>query len=76
VENFVDNPVDALARVTAGAALQDAGHMTEILISLYFNELKPLFAAFDREHPGKPHRFLMGAILCISQVEWRDFDTC
>jgi hypothetical protein len=76
VENFVDNPAEALAYAPAAAALKRASHMTEILIFLYFNELKPFFAAFDREPLGKPHRFSMGANLCISQVEWRDFDNC
>jgi hypothetical protein len=75
VENFVDNPPEALACAPATATLARAGHMTEILIFLYFNELRPLFAAFDREPLGKPHRFSMGGILCISQVERRDFDT-
>jgi hypothetical protein len=76
VENFVDNPAEALGCAPAAAALHGASHMTEILIFLYFNKLKPFFAAFDREYLGKPHRFSMGAILCISQVEWREFDIC
>lgn len=76
MENFVDNPAEAPGCPPAAAASERARHMPEILISLYFNELKPFFAAFGREPLGEPHRFSMGAILCISQVEWRDFDTC
>lgn len=76
MENFVDNPAEAPGYAPAALEFNRDRHMTEILIALYFNELKPFFAPFGREPLGKPHRFSMGAILCISQVEWRDFDAC
>jgi hypothetical protein len=74
VENFVDNPAEALAYPPAAALPERTGHMTEILIFLYFKELTRLFASFDGEPSGEPRRFSMDGILCISQEEWRDFD--